>query len=113
MKPRLSSSSDGLGAALTAVIAEWAARDPKIRRVWACDTPVPEALAIALELRPVGDSEETAAVWLANCERWRRELQGRVRRAVDLEWLDQDESSAPNQPRPGEVRALVYERSSY
>jgi hypothetical protein len=89
MTPRLSTSSDGRGPALTEVLADWAAHNPKIRRVWACETPVAQAVAIALELQPVTDSEETEVVWLANCERWRRELQ----------------------PRPAEVRTLVYERA--
>ncbi len=95
---------------MTAVIAEWAARNPKIRRVWACETPVPRAVAVALELQPVADSEETSMIWLANCEEWRRELQRRLHRSVDLEWLDPDETSAPNQPRPDEVRTLIFER---
>lgn len=97
--------------ALTAVIADWAARNPKIRRVWTCETPVADAVALALELQPVADSEETGVVWLANCEQWRRELQSRLQRAVDLEWLDPDEATAPNQPRPAEVGTLIYERA--
>lgn len=97
--------------ALTAIISDWAARNPKIRRVWTCETPVRDAVALALELQPVADSEETSVVWLANCEKWRRELQGRLQRVVDLEWLDPDEASAPNQPRPAEVGTLLYERA--
>jgi hypothetical protein len=111
MTQRLSTSSNGRGPALTAVIADWAARNPKIRRVWACETPVAQAVAVALELQPVADSEETSAVWLANCEKWRRQLQSRLHRSVDLEWLDPDEASAPNQPRPAEVRTLIYDRA--
>ena len=65
MTQRLSTSSNGRGPALTAVIADRAARNPKIRRVWACEAPVPQAVAVALELQPVADSEETSAVWLA------------------------------------------------
>ena len=34
MAPRLSTSSNGRGAALTELIADWAAGNPKIRRVW-------------------------------------------------------------------------------
>ena len=83
-----------------------------IRRVWTCESHAPGALAVALELQPVGDSEETAAVWLANCERWRRDLARRLRRVVELEWIDRDEPGAANQPAPGEVRTLIYERSS-
>jgi hypothetical protein len=97
--------------ALTAIIADWAARNPKIRRVWTCETPIPGAVAVALELQPVADSEETSVVWLTHCEEWRRELQRRLHRSVDLEWLDPDEASAPNQPRPREVGTLIYERA--
>lgn len=110
MTARLSTSSNGRGPALTAVIADWAGRNPKIRRVWACEAPVPQAVAVALELQPVADSEETSAVWLANCEKWRGELQSRLRCSVDLEWLDPDDAMGPNQLRPAEVRTLIYER---
>jgi hypothetical protein len=78
------------------VIAEWAARNPKIRRVWVSDSraedaPRPdEGIVIAVELQPVADSEETFAVWMANCDKWRVELQARLGRIVDLEWLDPD-----------------------
>ena len=110
MTARFSTSSNGPGPALTAVIADCAARNPKIRRVWACEAPVPQAVAVALELQPVADSEETSAVWLANCEKWRGELQSRLHRSVDLDWLDPDEATAPSQPRPADFRTLIYER---
>jgi hypothetical protein len=112
MAPRLTSASDGRGEALTALVADWAARNPRIRRIWACESHIAGALALALELQPVADSEETAVVWLANCEKWRRALTRRLRRPVELEWIDRDEPGAPNQPGPGEVRTLIYERSS-
>jgi len=112
MAPRLTSASDGRGAALTALVADWAARNPRIRRVWSCESHIEGALALALELAPVADSEETAAVWLAHCEEWRSDLARSLRRAVELEWIDCDECSAPNQPGAGEVRTLVYERLS-
>ena len=51
MTARLSTSSNGGESALTAVIADWAARNPKIQRVWACEAPVPQAVAVALELQ--------------------------------------------------------------
>jgi malate dehydrogenase (oxaloacetate-decarboxylating)(NADP+) len=110
--PRLTSASDGRGAALTVLVADWAARNPRVRRVWTCESHVEGALALALELEPVADSEETATVWLAHCEEWRGALARRLRRAVELEWIDRDEASAPNQPGTGEVRTLVYERLS-
>ena len=97
-----------------ALIAEWAERNPRIRRVWvdsrAERAAAPEgAIAIALELQPVADSEETLAVWLAHCEEWRRELHARTGRIVDLEWLDPDEAAPINPPRPGEANTLIYE----
>jgi len=106
MAPRLTSSSNGRGPALSALVADWAARNPKIRRVWGCEA----ADALALELQPVGDSEETFAVWLAHCEQWRGELEARIGRPVDLEWLDPDGAATIVQPRPGEADTLIYER---
>ena len=77
------------------------------RTLWASDA----ADALALELQPVGDSEETFAVWIAHCERWRRELEARIGRPVDLEWLDPDGAATIVLPRPGEADTLIYERS--
>jgi len=107
MASRLSSSSNGRGEALSALVAEWAARNPKIRRVWASDATD----ALALELQPVGDSEETFAVWIGHCEQWRAELEARIGRPVDLEWLDPDGAATIVQPRPGEADTLIYERA--
>ena len=110
MASRLSSVSDGRGAALSALVADWATHNPKIRRVWVAEHGERAALSIALELQPVGDSEETLPLWLAHCEQWRRELASRLGREVDLGWLDPDEAARVNQPRLGETDALIYER---
>lgn len=105
---RLSSSSDGCGPALTALLAEWAARNPKIRRAWGCDGTEAARIAIGLELQPVADSEETTVVWLANCQRWQRELEALTGEPVDLGWFDPHTS----QPVCGEARTLIYDRLS-
>jgi hypothetical protein len=108
MMTRLSSSSDGRGPALTALVAEWAERNPKIRRAWGYDDSQAPGIAIGLELQPVADSGETSVVWLAHCEKWQRELEALTGQAVDLGWFDPD----VNQPVPGQVRTLIYERLS-
>jgi len=118
MEPRLTSRSNGRGPALTALIEQWAAANPKIRRVWLCGNPAGDRrgaddfIEIALELQPVADSEESFAVWMANCEKWRLELQARTGRPIDLHWFDTDEAPTPIQARSDERRALVYERAS-
>jgi hypothetical protein len=83
-------------------IAEWASRHPRIRRVWS------SAPQLALELEPVGDSEETFAVWIAHAERWRAELRAQIDPAIELAWLDADGATAA----PAEGRLLVYERGT-
>jgi len=113
---RLTSSSNGRGRALSAVIAEWAAGDPRVRRVWLFgsreDAPAPDgSIDIALELQPVADSEETMTVWMANCDKWRVELQTRTGRTVELEWLDPDGPTRTTQAESGEVRSLLYQRA--
>ena len=113
---RLTSRSDGPGKPLDALIAQWAARNPEIRRVWlhaGAGRPggEPEEIAVTLELRPVGDSEETLAVWMAHCERWRTELEASVGRPVPLDWRDDDGATLAAPPGAEEPRALVYERA--
>jgi hypothetical protein len=77
-------------------ISTWAEADPRIRRVWILSGGTQEArppesgIDIALELEPVGDSEETLAVWMANSEKWRAQLQQANGLDVRLEWLDSD-----------------------
>ena len=80
------------------LITDWAAARPRIRRVW-----MSGADQIALELEPVADSEETLAVWIANCGKWHAELEARLGRPVSLAWLDPD--AAWRDP----VEELVYE----
>ena len=86
--------------ALRSVVAQWAATTPKIRRVWMYE----DGAGLAVEPRPVGDSEETLAVWFAHCEQWQREIEARTGRSLQMEWRGPD--------RPSETRtamAIVYD----
>lgn len=108
---RLTSRSDGRGEPLTALIARWAAGHPQIRRAWLFATPGgasadAQDIALTLELRPVGDSEETLAVWMAHSQEWGRQLDEQVGQPVALDWHDPDDGMA-KQPGP---ETLVYER---
>jgi len=100
MAPRLTSSSNGRGPALSALVAEWAGHNPKIRRVWVSERG-DDGVAVALEVQPVADSDETLPVWIANSEKWRLELEARIGRTVDLE----------QRHRTDEADALIYERA--
>ena len=95
-------------------LADWAAGNPRIARLWLLDHAEAGngALDIQLELRPVSDSEETLAVWLANRDQWRRQLQALVGSSVALECRDPDDAVWTREPGSGEARTLVYERSS-
>lgn len=111
---RATSSSDGRGPALDATIADWAAGHPAVLRVWLFarrgeDERAGGPVDLALELQPVGDSEETSATWMANCEKWRAQLERRTGAGVELEWLDADEGTRATQR--GEARMLLYERA--
>lgn len=110
---RIASTWDGRGRALDALIAEWAERDAAIKRVWLYVAPEADEpgrpVDLALQLQPVADSEETMAVWMGNCEKWRRQLRSRTGREVVLEWLDADEGARAT--RAGEAAMLVYERA--
>lgn len=107
---RLTSTSDGRGKPLRAVVESWAAGNPRIRRVWASVGPA-EDIALTLELQPVGDSEETLAVWMAHGERWRRELQRQLGQAVGLDWQDPDGATEATPPAES-GKMLLYERAS-
>jgi hypothetical protein len=110
---RIASTWDGRGPALDALVADWAAGDPAIKRVWLYGaTEEDEAgrpVDLALQLQPVADSEETIAVWMGKCEKWRQQLASRTGREVMLEWLDADEGARAT--RAGEAAMLVYERA--
>lgn len=98
-------------------LAGWAAEHPQIRRVWLLTGRARGkargngAIDVALELAPVGDSEETLSIWMARSDSWRAQLANRLPCAVKLEWIDADGSTRAPRVREGETRALVYERS--
>lgn len=113
---RLTSRSDGRGHPLSTLIAAWAAGNPKIRRVWLFASPGRDAaqsedIAVTVELQPVGDSEETLAVWMAHCEQWRKELEARLGHPVPIDWRDPDGATTALPPGTGKASTLVYERS--
>jgi hypothetical protein len=105
------------GPAPSALIEQWAAANPKIKRVWLCGSPAGSDrgadgfIEVALELQPVADSEESSALWLANCEKWRIELEARTGQPIDLHWLDPDEAPTAIQSGSDELSALIYERA--
>ena len=102
---------DDISAGVAEGLAQWAAEQPQVRRVWVFSGRSNGALDVALELSPVGDSEETLGVWMARSERWHAQLAKRMPCKVDLEWIDPDASSRPARARQGEAKRLVYERS--
>ena len=96
-------------------IADWASQKRRIRRIWligeaAQRTPPPDhALEVAVEVEPVGDSEETAAIWMANEMSWRAQLERLLSRRIGLEWVDSDATATPQSTRD-ELKRLVYDR---
>lgn len=116
MRELESSTHEGAGSGAADSIARWAAKNRNIRRVWvyarrAKETGRPDGdIDIAVELEPVGDSEETLAVWIANAGLWRAQLQSRLSPTVDLEWFDPDGSTRTDQAGLDQAKVLIYER---
>lgn len=98
-------------------IARWAAGTPRIRRVWLFSNGAGQQargnghVEVAVELEPVGDSEETLAIWIAHAGSWQSQLRNRVSPGLELEWFDPDGGAAAIEGRLGEDKALVYERA--
>lgn len=113
---RLSSSSSGRGQPFSVAIAEWAAANPKVRRVWASgyqpeDTRRQgDSIDMLLELEPVADSEETLTAWIAHGSRWRKELEKLIGMTVELQWADSD-AEGPGASGSDGANMLVYERA--
>ena len=72
--------------ALRRRIEEWAAANPRVRRVWISE----DATEVAVAPRPVADSEETLPVWIGHCNAWQRERLEVTGRPVRLDLLDPD-----------------------
>ena len=94
-------------------VVAWARTNARIRRVWmlgARERPDGN-VEIAVELEPVADSEETAALWMAHSDQWQAELQERSGAAVSLEWLDPNGSTPGVRKAVAEGADLIYERA--
>lgn len=97
-------------------IAQWAAGNPRIRRVWLIANGSRQdrgngQIEVAVELEPVFDSEETLAIWIAHAGSWQSQLRKRVSAPVELEWFDPDGGIPAIQARLDEDKTLVYERA--
>jgi predicted nucleotidyltransferase len=99
-----------------AIIA-WAERTPRVRRVWVLGSRMngnprdDDEIDLAIEVEPVVDSEETLAVWLAQQDKWRSQLQQQIDTAVGLEWFDPDGSTPRVHKALNEGAELIYERA--
>ncbi len=93
-------------------LAEWAAGNPRIKRLWLLTgcPPGNGAIDVQVELQPVADSEEILGVWIAKRDEWRRELEAHTGSRVALECRDPDHVFWTREPAAGEGRTLVYER---
>src|SRR5215831_16316377 len=106
----------GIEGSVTDSIARWAAERPEVRRVWVFGSRAKAAyhpdgdIDIAVELEPVGDSEETLTRWIAYADLWKSQLQSRVGPKVGLEWFDPDGITPMVEAGLIEARILVYER---
>lgn len=72
-----------------AVISEWCAANPRIRRVCAYEASGggvggAREVHVLVDISPVPDSDEVWPAWLAHSGAWRRELQARIPYAVHL-----------------------------
>jgi hypothetical protein len=98
-------------------VAEWAARNPRIKRAWmlgdpAADHPAEQEIEIAVELQPVADSEETFAVWLSKAEQWQSQLRAHIGPKVQLVWVDPDVDEPAVGKKLERPKVLLYERAS-
>jgi predicted nucleotidyltransferase len=97
----------------------WAEATPRIRRLWifgsqAKGTHEPDSdIDIAIEIEPVGDSEETLTLWIVNSENWHAQLQQCISLQVDLEWFDPDGSTPKVHGALRETGVLVYDRATH
>jgi len=96
-------------------IVAWAEAIPVIRRGWLVGSPskyrTGDEINVAIEVEPVGDSEETLVLWLANADRWRSQLQEQTRLPVSLEWFDLDGSTPKVHDALVKAEGPIYERA--
>ncbi|MEN3354076.1 MAG: uncharacterized protein V7640_2234 [Betaproteobacteria bacterium] len=98
-------------------ISDWAESTPRVRRIWLFGSRARDAhredsdIDIALEIEPVGDSEETLAVWMVNSDKWQAQLQQHTNLEVDLEWFDPDGSTPKVHRALREASILLYDRA--
>src|ERR1700687_889149 len=95
-------------------LTAWAEATPRIRRLWVfgsrtTDVYDPDSdIDIAVEIEPVGDSEETLTLWMVNSEKWQVQLRQQVNLEVDLEWFDPDRSTPKGPGALRETSVLIY-----
>jgi hypothetical protein len=96
-------------------IVAWAQAIPTIRRGWlvgdASRCRRGDEIKVAIEVEPVGDSEETLVLWLANSDQWQSQLQEQTRLPVSLEWFDLDGRTPKVRGALAKVGGLIYERA--
>jgi hypothetical protein len=96
-------------------IVAWAQAIPVIRRGWlvghASVYRLGDEINVAIEVEPVGDSEETLVLWLANADQWQSQLQEQTRLPVNLEWFDPDGNTPKLCGALAEAGGLIYERA--
>ena len=96
-------------------VVAWVQATPLIRRGWlvgdASRYRRGDEITVAIEVEPVGDSEETLVLWLANSDQWQSQLQEQTRSPVSLEWFDLDGRAPEARGALAEVGGLIYERA--
>jgi len=97
-------------------IVAWAQAIPVIRRGWLVGDAKGryrpgDEINVAIEVEPVGDSEETLVLWLANSDQWQSQLQEQTRLPVSLEWFDLDGSTPKVHGALPKGGMLIYERT--
>jgi hypothetical protein len=74
-------------SAAAAVLAEWYASHPVVRRFWAIEAV--DAIRIVVTLEPTVDGDDTLPPWFAHSCSWAEELELRTRRKVSLEMTNE------------------------
>lgn len=64
-------------------LAQWYDANPAIQRLWGVRET--ETLRVIVSLEPTHDSDDVFPVWVANCQRWTRQLHKSTGKPVQLE----------------------------